>query len=155
MMNFAFLLFVNLASSLRIKESIALHTRNMFRARMKHGDLITRQSNVKEGLLHFQQLIGNIEGRGRRAVGGSETTIGTVNSSLGRFYFVKKISVHYQPFIIIVMASLIVMFTVLVVFMCCKVYSCSTMSQMDDERAIAILNTMETRGLVLRPIESA
>lgn len=148
-MNFAFLLLVAVASPFRIKESIALHTRQMFTVRVKRGDFLDRQS-------HYKRIIGNIEDRGRREVGGgSETTIGAVKSSVGRFYFVKKISVHYQPFIIILMASLIVMFTALIVFMCCKVYSCSAISQMEDERAIAILNTMETRGLVLRPIESA
>ena len=78
---------------------------------------------------------------------------GMVEDNAGRFYFTEKITRHYDVPVFIAILTCLTIFTVLAVFMCCKVYSCSPSSAMEEHRAVSILETMETRVLVLRPVE--
>ena len=76
-----------------------------------------------------------------------------VENESGRFYFTEKITRNYDVPVFIFILTCLTIFTVLTVYMCFKVYSCSPISAMEEHRAVSILETMETRGLVLRPVE--
>ena len=91
--------------------------------------------------------------RYRRVIDSIKNEMVEKNAQGGRFYFTEKITRNYDVPVFVAILTFLTIFTVLTVFMCCKVYSCSPSSAMEDHRALSILETMESRGLVLRPVE--
>ena len=111
--------------------------------RRKRAGLIMRQRRFKRLVSQIQQAA---EFQRELIEQNSQT------KTSERFYFAQKITHHYDPALLVAIFALLIIFIILTIFMCCKVYTCASNSTMENQRARSILETMETRGLVLKPV---
>ena len=139
-------IFIVLLVEITAKYTHNYHRQLSLRIRRKRAGLIMRQRR-------FKRLVSQIQQAAELQRELTEQTSETRTSE--RFYFAQKITHHYDPALLVAIFALLTLFIILTIFMCCKVYTCASNSTMENQRARSILETMETRGLVLRPIQQS